>query len=119
MSVRDCQPLLADHYAQVSLSADAVGFTAAMRTQLADTSAGVDHGYPDNADLMIDDEGLPHLKARRGTDRRPTAIADRCPTGIALEQTCLTRQVRRFGGYVLGLAAPDPLDPRLDLDPAI
>jgi len=34
----------------------------------------VDAGYPDNTDLVIDDEGRPTLKRRRGKDRRQSAI---------------------------------------------
>jgi TnpA family transposase len=83
----ECQPLLADFCTEVGLPADAGGFTAGLRDRLTAVAAGVDDGYPDNADLVIDDAGVPVLKRRRGQARRASAIA--------LEKTVLSRLPER------------------------
>jgi TnpA family transposase len=61
----------------------------------------VDAGYPDNADLVIDDEGRPTLKRRRGKDRGQSAIMleervkQRMPERTVLEMLART-------GYWIG-----------------
>lgn len=71
----ECEPLLDEFCAEVGLPTDAAGFTAALRTRLEGTAAETDAGYPDNADLVIDEHGVPTLKRRRGKERRDSAIA--------------------------------------------
>jgi TnpA family transposase len=50
-----------------------------MRTELhrrlREAAVDVDVSYPDNADLDIDEAGVPVLRRRRGTARRPQALA--------------------------------------------
>lgn len=71
----ECEPLLDGFCTEVGLPADATAFTAALRTRLEETAAETDAGYPDNADLVIDEQGVPTLKRRRGKERRDSAIA--------------------------------------------
>jgi TnpA family transposase len=75
LSWEACEPLVADYCAEAGLPATASAFVAALRQELADTAARVDAGYPDNADLVIDDDGRPRLKRRRGQDRRASTVA--------------------------------------------
>jgi TnpA family transposase len=75
LSWEACAPLVADYCAEAGLPATAGAFVAALRQELTDTAARVDAGYPDNADLVIDDDGRPRLKRRRGQDRRASTIA--------------------------------------------
>jgi hypothetical protein len=82
-----CRPLLADFCTEVGLPADVAGFTGTLRDWLTAVAAGVDAGYPDNADLVLDDAGVPVLKRRRGQARRASAIA--------LEKTLLSRLPER------------------------
>ncbi|MCA1678088.1 MAG: transposase, partial [Actinobacteria bacterium] len=70
-----CEPLLDEFCAEVGLPATAGAFTEQLRARLTAKAAEVDAGYPDNADLVIDDDGRPSLKRRKGKDRSPSAIA--------------------------------------------
>jgi len=70
----DCEPLLEEFCAEVGLPTDAHAFTQALRTRLEQTAAVTDAGYPDNADLVIDEQGVPTLKRRRGKDRTESAV---------------------------------------------
>ena len=103
----ECEPLVAGYCAEAGLPADAAGFVDALRAQLTTVAARVDAGYPDNADLVIEESGEPMLKRRRGTDRRASALAleaaltERLPEWSLLD--VLTRTAywlgwhRRFG----------------------
>ena len=75
LSWEECEPLLDGFCVEVGLPADAAAFTAALRTRLEQTAAQTDAGYPDNADLVIDEQGVATLKRRRGKERRDSAIA--------------------------------------------
>lgn len=70
----ECVPLLDGFCAEVDLPADATAFTQALRARLEQTAAETDAGYPDNADLVIDEQGAPTLKRRSGKQRRDSAI---------------------------------------------
>jgi TnpA family transposase len=75
LSWEQCEPLLDEFCAEAGLPATAGAFTEQLRRKLAAKAAEVDDGYPDNADLVIDDQGRPSLKRRRGRDRTQSAIA--------------------------------------------
>lgn len=87
LSWEECQPLIAGYCAEIGLPAEASAFRKMMEAQLTAAAEAVDVGYPDNADLVIDDAGQPILKRRRGNARRPSALA--------LEQTMLARLPER------------------------
>ncbi len=72
----DCEGLLSEFCAEVDLPATAEGFTKALRAELTAKAAKVDAGYPNNADLIIDETtGVPSLKRRKGQDRSTSALA--------------------------------------------
>lgn len=75
LSWRECEPLVADYCAEAGIPTDAAAFVAQLRGELAAVADRVDAGYPDNADLVIDDAGHPALKRRQGKDRRASALA--------------------------------------------
>jgi len=71
-----CEGLLGEFCAEAGLPETAQGFTEALRASLTAKAAEVDAGYPDNADLVIDEAtGTPSLKRRQGRDRTASAIA--------------------------------------------
>ena len=47
-----------------------------MRSRLAGKAAEVDAGYPNNADLTIDDQGRPTLKRRKGKQSGQSAFEE-------------------------------------------
>jgi hypothetical protein len=75
MSWRECQPLVADYCAEAGIPTDPGAFVVQLRGELAAVADRVDAGYPDNADLVIDEGGRPALKRRQGSDRRTSALA--------------------------------------------
>jgi TnpA family transposase len=101
MSWEECEPLLGEFCAEAGLPATAAEFIDSVRSRLAAKAAEVDAGYPDNADLVIDDEGRPTLKRRRGKDRGQSAIMleervkQRMPERTVLEMLART-------GYWIG-----------------
>ncbi len=71
----DCEGLLGECCAEVGLPATAEGFTEALRARLSAKASEVDAGYPNNADLVIDEAtGSPSLKRRKGQDRSTSAL---------------------------------------------
>ncbi|WP_406276572.1 Tn3 family transposase [Nocardia sp. NBC_00881] len=74
MSWEECAPLAAQFCEQAGIPVEAGELVAFYRHQLATTAATVDAGYPANTDLVLED-GRPMLKRRKGTDRRPSALA--------------------------------------------
>lgn len=62
-----------------------------MKTRMNDVAAAVDASYPDNADLTIDEQGRPSLKARKSAGnsaealKLATAVKDRLPERSLLD----------------------------------
>lgn len=75
LSWEDCQDKLADFCTEAGLPATAEEFTADLKDRLTRAANDLDAGYPDNADLVIDDAGVPTLKARKGTGTSESAAA--------------------------------------------
>lgn len=84
----DCEALVGEFCAEVSLPATAQGFTEALRASLSVKAGQVDAGYPNNTDLVIDETtGVPSLKRRKGQDRSAAALG--------LEETIKERMPER------------------------
>ena len=75
LSWKECEPSLDGFCAEAGLPADAAGFTAALRAKLEQAAAATDAEYPDNSDLVIDNQGVPTLKPRPARQRRAGAVA--------------------------------------------
>uniref|UniRef100_UPI001EE70374 transposase n=1 Tax=Streptomonospora alba TaxID=183763 RepID=UPI001EE70374 len=63
----ECEQRLESFCAKVGLPATAEGFVAQLKNAHRDASAELESGYEDNADLFIDEAGVPRLKQRRGS----------------------------------------------------
>jgi TnpA family transposase len=74
MSWRECEPLVADYCAAAGIPTDGAAFVELRRAELVEIAERVDAGYPDNADLSIDEHGHPVLKRRKGADRPASAL---------------------------------------------
>ena len=96
MSWEECEPLLGAFCAEAGLPATAGEFVDSVRSQLTAKAAEVDAGYPDNADLTIDDQGRPTLKRRKGKQSGQSAIVfeelvkQRMPERTVLEMLART-----------------------------
>jgi hypothetical protein len=75
LSLDKCAELLPDFCAEVGLPTDAKGFREALQARLTAQCAESDAGYPDNADLVIDEAGKPSLKQYRAAPPTATALA--------------------------------------------
>ena len=75
LSPAECAALLPAFCAEVGLPAGAAGFRAQLQARLTAQAAESDAGYPDNVDLVIDEQGTATLKRRRAAPPSPTALA--------------------------------------------
>jgi len=71
----DCEGLLGEFCAETGLPSSAVAFTEALRATLTHRAAAVDAGYPDNADLVIDEATGSGRGKRPATER---TLSSRC-----------------------------------------
>lgn len=101
LSWEECQPLVGGFCAEAGLPATAEGFTAQLRDRLGQAAAVLDAGYPDNADLVIDEQGTPTLKARKGVGTSESAAALLEAIGQRMPQRSLLGIVARTA-YWLG-----------------
>ncbi|MFF6851766.1 DUF4158 domain-containing protein [Streptomyces antimycoticus] len=76
----ECGPKLAQLCEETGLPDTAAAFTAALRERLEATAAEVDSGYPDNADLVIDENGVPVLRKQRA--KGVSALAEALETEV-------------------------------------
>jgi hypothetical protein len=83
---------------------------------MKELAINVDSEYPDNADLLMDDEGRPSLKARKGKERTASALAleaavkDRLPERSLLE---ILGRATRWLRWYRHLGPPSGSDPKL------
>ena len=106
MSWEECEGKAEEFCAQAGIPSDPKALIAHYRALLTKTAAGVDKGYPANTDLRLEG-GKPVLARRKGSERRPAAIAleaavlDRLPERSLLDilarSAHLTRWHHRFG----------------------
>jgi hypothetical protein len=91
-----CEPLLEEFCAEAGLPATVEESVDSVRRELVAKAAEVDAGYPDNADLVIDDQRRPSLKRRKGNQRSQCAIVleervkERMPKRTVLEMLART-----------------------------
>ncbi|MGH9821978.1 MAG: Tn3 family transposase [Blastocatellia bacterium] len=58
----ECEPLVANYCRELDMPMSPVGFTSGLRRWLTETARRVDDAYPDNEELVIDEDGQPRLK---------------------------------------------------------
>jgi len=75
LSFADCQPYLPGYCREAGLPEDGAHFVAELKAAMKELAIQVDAGYPDNADLVIEDDGRPSLKARKGAERTASTRA--------------------------------------------
>ncbi|GGT46220.1 hypothetical protein ACFFV7_39810 [Nonomuraea spiralis] len=103
----ECQPKLAAFCEKVGLPDTPAGFVAHLKDAHLSAAAQLDAGYLDNADLVIDEGGVPTLKRRRGkgsdaeAGRLAAEIERRMPERSLLSVVARTAHwlswYRRFG----------------------
>ena len=71
LSPAECAALLPAFCAEVGLPASAAGFRAQLQARLTAQAAESDAGYPDNADLVIDEQGTAIAQEAAGRAAQP------------------------------------------------
>jgi hypothetical protein len=100
LSPAECGQLLPGFCAEAGLPADGAGFRADLQGRLSAQCADCDGGYPDNADLVIDDQGVPSLKRYRAAPPAPTALALEAAIAERMPERTLLGIVARTGHWL-------------------
>ena len=77
-----------------------IAFRADLQGRLSAQCADCDGGYPDNADLVIDDRGVPSLKRYRAAPPTPTALALEAAIAERMPERMLLGIVARTGHWL-------------------
>jgi hypothetical protein len=85
---------------QLLSPADGARFRADLQGRLSAQCADCDGGYPDNADLVIDDQGVPSLKRYRAAPPTPTALALEGAIAERIPERTLLGIVARTGHWL-------------------
>jgi TnpA family transposase len=103
----ECEPLLQDYCQQLSLPATAVGFVNGLQSRLTQLAELTDEGYPDNGQVVIDEQGFPVLKRSKAKDMTRSAKAletvlherlrERSVIDVLCDVAHWTRWPRHFG----------------------
>ena len=100
LSPADCARLLPAFCAEAGLPPDGARFRADLQGRLSAQCADCDGGYPDNADLVIDDQGVPSLKRYRAAPPTPTALALEAAIAERMPERTLLGIVARTGHWL-------------------
>ena len=103
----DCETQVAAYCQELNLPATAEAFVAHLRDWLTHTAEAVDADYPQNGQLVIDEQGQPRLKKLATPEERPsvkeleTAIQNRMPErnviDVLAQVAYYTNWPRHFG----------------------
>jgi TnpA family transposase len=75
LSWAECEPLVADYARELGFAQTAPDFVTNLRSWLQETARAVDSGYPENAQLVLDEKGKPALKRQPPRQERPSIKA--------------------------------------------
>ena len=117
LSFADCQPYLPG-YCRRGWPArrPQVSFVAGLKAAMKDLAIRADAGYPDNADLVIEEDGRPSLKARTGAERTASARALEAEVKERLPERSLLKVLARGTRWV---GWPRHLGPLSGSDPKL
>ncbi len=107
LSTHECQQRFSHYCSQVRLPDNAADFVQYLQQQLSEAAQRADKHFPDNTELSIDEQGMPHLKRQERTpkpDNLSTFQAEvraRMPERHLLDilkhANCWTEYTRHFG----------------------
>jgi TnpA family transposase len=112
----DCQPRMADYCAGLGMPETGDDFVALIKAQLTKAANTVDEGFPGNAELTLDADGVPHLKRQPATDP-PDGLAafeqeirNRMPERHLLD---ILKSTEHWSRYTRHFGPPSGSDPKL------
>jgi TnpA family transposase len=113
----ECAQLLPAFCAEVGIPADAVAFRAQLQARLGEHAAAADAGYPDNPDLVIDEQGTATLKRYRAAPPTATAAALEAAIAQRMPERTLLGILARTGhwlGWWRRFGPASGADPKLE-----
>jgi len=111
-----CERGLADYCNQLGLPQNGTEHTAQLREVLTCAARNVDAGFPDNAQLSIDSDGVPHLKRLEpmvlpdGLEAFEAMVRERMPERHLLD---ILKHVHHWAGYTRHFGPPSGSDSKL------
>ncbi|MEE9359202.1 MAG: Tn3 family transposase [Hyphomicrobium sp.] len=116
LSWDQCQTKLDAYCVAVNLPATSADFVTSLQTRLRDVAGRADASFPDNTDLSIDADGIPHLKRMPGSPSiNGFAEFERHLTARIPERQLLDvlKNVEHWTGYTRHFGPPSGADPKL------
>lgn len=71
----ECEPLVPEYCRALGMPTTATDFVSGLQDWLTQTAESVDAGYPDNEQLVIDEQGRPRLQKLTAQEARPSVQA--------------------------------------------
>ena len=117
----ECVPRVPAYCQALQCASTASAFVANLRARLRETAQRVDVTSPENTELTIDDEGIPHLKRLQAQPipedlhTIEAVLKDRMPERHLLD---ILKNVQHWVGYTRHFGPPSGADPKLS-DPVL
>jgi TnpA family transposase len=111
-----CRRGLAEYCEQIDLPKTGAQHTAALREALTQAARQVDTGFPENSQLTIDSDGVPHLKRQKATPLPEgllsfeSMVHERMPERHLLD---ILKHTHHWAGYTRHFGPPSGSDPKL------
>ncbi|MGD6454864.1 Tn3 family transposase, partial [Xanthomonas citri pv. citri] len=100
MSAEEAECKIAAYCAEAGIPDTADGLNDMVQGLLYEHAARTDTAYPDNADLAIDEDGVPTLKRRRGRERTASALALEAAVSERMDEVGLLDIVTRTAHWI-------------------
>ena len=117
LSWEACEPLVTDYCREIGFAATAQAFVSELRALLHETARQVDAGYPNNEQLIIEENGKPSLKRIQATEQRATikeleaAILSRMPERNVID---ILAQVAHYTNWPRHFGPLSGSDPKIE-----
>jgi TnpA family transposase len=117
LSWEECEPRVAAHCQELGFATNAQEFVSQLRGWLEQTAKEVDAGYPENASLVIDENGKPVLKRLQGRESSPplkaleAALISRLPERNVVD---ILSYVEHYTNWVRHFGPLSGTDPKID-----
>ncbi len=112
----DCEARLPAYCAALGIPERGEDFATALKAELTALAAGVDAGFPDNAELNLDMDGTPHLKQMETAEQPPGMAEFEQEVGARMSERHLLdilKYVEHWSRYARHFGPASGSDPKL------
>src|SRR5512135_3360246 len=112
----DCQERLAGYCAALGMPGTGDGFVALLKAQLTTAANAVDEGFPENTELTLDADGVPHRKRQPATEAPDGLAAFEQEIRIRMPERHLLdilKSTEHWSRYTRHFGPPSGSDPKL------